>query len=185
MDYAPAIDPAMAVLESLPSDHHTETLLNTLIEGVLECVPRMRGLQLDHAGPLYHQLLQTARYDGSFYTSTAAAVLLAELAMPPDWNVMKGEWHDTDKIVGLKICDPACGTGTLLMAAAKTIQERYCATSSDRGLIDALHLRLIEDVLHGLDINRHAIHLAAAMLTLIAPKIDYNRMNLYNMQHGC
>ena len=184
VDYAPAIDPAMAVLESLPSDHHTETLLDRLIEAVLECVPRMRGLQLDHAGPLYHQLLQTARYDGSFYTSTAAAVLLAELAMPPDWNVMKGEWHDTDKIVGLKICDPACGTGTLLMAAAKTIQERYLATGGDREHIDALHLHLIEDVLHGLDINRHAIHLAAAMLTLIAPKIDYNRMNLYNMQHG-
>ena len=43
---------------------------------------------------------------------------------------------------------------------------------------------LIEDVLHGLDINRHAIHLAASMLTLSAPKIDYNKMNLYNMQHG-
>jgi len=42
-------------------------------------------LQLDHAGPLYHGLLQNARYDGSFYTSTAAAVLLAGLAMPPDW----------------------------------------------------------------------------------------------------
>ena len=47
-----------------------------------------------------------------------------------------------------------------------------------------LHLGLIEDVLHGLDINRHAIHLAASMLTLSAPKIDYNKMNLYNMQHG-
>ena len=35
-----------------------------------------------------------------------------------------------------------------------------------------------------LDINRHAIHLAASMLTLSAQKIDYNRMNLYNMQHG-
>ena len=71
----------------LPTDHHTETLLETLIEAVFECAPRIRGLQLDHAGPLYHELLQTARYDGSFYTSTSAAVLLAELAMPPDWSV--------------------------------------------------------------------------------------------------
>lgn len=184
VDYAPAIDPAIAVLESLPSDQHTETLIDTLINGVLECVPRMQGLQLDHAGPLYHQLLQTARYDGSFYTSTAAAVLLAGLAMPPDWNVTDGKWHDTDRIIGLKICDPACGTGTLLMAAAKTIQDRYINAGGDSDNIDELHLHLIEDVLYGLDINRHAIHLAAAMLTLIAPKIDYNRMNLYNMPHG-
>ena len=184
VDYAPAIEPAIAVLEVLPSDQHTETLLNTLIEGVLECVPRMQGLQLDHAGPLYHQLLQTARYDGSFYTSTAAAVLLAGLSMPPDWRSVNGEWHDVDRIVRLKICDPACGTGTLLMAAAKTIQEHYLNAGGNNDDTDALHLHLIEDVLYGLDINRHAIHLAAAMLTLIAPKIDYNRMNLYNMRHG-
>ena len=83
VDYAPVVDPALAVLQRLPTDHHTESNLETLIEAVLECVPRIRGLQLDHAGPLYHGLLQTARYDGSFYTSTSAAVLLADLAIPP------------------------------------------------------------------------------------------------------
>ena len=184
VDYAPVVDPALAVLHKLPTDHHTDNLLGTLIEAVLDCAPRIRGLQLDHAGPLYHGLLQTARYDGSFYTSTSAAVLLAELAMPPDWSVVEESWTDADRLTNLRVCDPACGTGTLLMAAARTIEERYRSAGGDDDDLSALHLGLIEDVLHGLDINRHAIHLAASMLTLSAPKIDYNKMNLYNMQHG-
>ncbi len=184
VDYAPVVAPALAVLQQLPTDHQTEILLGTLVEAVLECVPRIRGLQLDHAGPLYHGLLQTARYDGSFYTSTSAAVLLADLAMPRDWFTDDRGWADVDKLARLKICDPACGTGTLLMAAARSIQERYLSEGGTEDDLEVLHLSLIEDVLHGLDINRHAIHLAACMLTLNAPKIDYNKMNLYNMQHG-
>lgn len=61
VDYAPVVDPALAVLEDLPADHHTNSLLETLIDAVFDCAPRIRGLQLDHAGPLYHGLLQTAR----------------------------------------------------------------------------------------------------------------------------
>ena len=184
VDYAPVVDPALAILSSLPVDHRTHELFKILIQAVLECTPRILGLRLDHAGPLYHELLQTARYDGSFYTSTAAAVLLAELAMPPDWTVVDDAWADADRLTGLKICDPACGTGTLLMAAARTVEERFRASGGGEDDLEALHLGLVEDVLHGLDINRHAIHLAASMLTLSAPKIDYNKMNLWNMQHG-
>lgn len=51
------MDPALAVIQTLLVDHHTERLFDILIEAVLECAPRIRGLQLDHAGPLYHGLL--------------------------------------------------------------------------------------------------------------------------------
>ena len=142
VDYAPVVDPALAVLHKLPTDHHTDSLLETLIEAVLDCAPRIRGLQLDHAGPLYHGLLQTAQYDGSFYTSTSAAVLLAELAMPPDWSVVEGSWADAGSLIDLKVCDPACGTGTLLMAAARTIEERFRSAGGDQHDLSALHLGL-------------------------------------------
>lgn len=182
-DYAPVVDPAIEILRTLPTGRHTESLLRTLIESVMKCATMIQGLQLDHAGPLYHGLLQTARYDGSFYTSNAAATLLSELAIPDSWNSVCA-WNDPEQLTRLKICDPACGTGTLLMASAKTIGERFYAHSEDLSDVDILHLGLIEDVLHGMDINRHAIHLSASMLTIMAPEIDYNKINLYNMWHG-
>ena len=47
-----------------------------------------------------------------------------------------------------------------------------------------MHRRLVEDVLCGLDINQHAVQLAACNLTLGAPTVDYARMNLMTMPHG-
>ena len=47
-----------------------------------------------------------------------------------------------------------------------------------------LHKRLVEDVLCGLDINQHGIQLAACNMTLGAPTVDYERMNLVTMPHG-
>ncbi len=51
-------------------------------------------------------MLDTARYDGSFYTSTAAAALLASLALRDS----DGDWSDPNYVAPLRICDPACGT---------------------------------------------------------------------------
>ena len=49
---------------------------------------------------------------------------------------------------------------------------------------NALHKRLVEDVLCGLDINQHGIQLAACNMTLGAPTVDYERMNLVTLPHG-
>ena len=64
-------------------------------------------------------MLDTARYDGSFYTSTAAAALLASLALRDS----DGDWSDPNYVASLRICDPACGTGTLLMAVKERIRD--------------------------------------------------------------
>ena len=68
------------------------------------------------------------------------------------------------------------------MAAARTIQERYENAGGQE--MQALYKALIEESLHGLDINYHAIHLAASMLTIAAPQIDYDKMHLYVMKYG-
>ncbi len=49
---------------------------------------------------------------------------------------------------------------------------------------ETLHLHAIEDMIYGLDINQHAIHIGASALTLIPPNVDYNKMNLFCMSHG-
>ena len=107
--------------------------------------------------------------------------MLARLALTEDFT----DWSDPEAVARLRIIDPACGTGTLLMASLQTVKVRV-AGNRELGAEEhnTLHKRLVEDVLCGLDINRHAVQLAACNMTLGAPTVDYERMNLLTMRHG-
>ena len=75
--------------------------------------------------------------------------MLARLALGRDFC----DWSDPDAISRLRIMDPACGTGTLLMAALHVIKQR--AHEAEAAMDPArLHRWLVEDVLGGLDVNR-------------------------------
>ena len=181
-DYAPVFEPGLAVLGALPDGNEA---VDNAIRAVAECANRvadsLSDLGYDHAGPLYHRILGSAKSDGAFYTNNLSAVMLARLALSEDFV----DWSDLDAVGRLRIMDPACGTGTLLMAALQAIKERV---AENQALNDeernSLHKRLVEDVLCGLDINRHAIQLAACNMTLGAPTVDYQRMNLLTLRHG-
>ena len=180
-DYAPVFRPALAVLAALREGK----AINDAIRDVAECANRvadsLSDLGYDHAGPLYHRILGSAKSDGAFYTNNLSAVMLARLAFTEDFI----DWSDPEAVANLRIIDPACGTGTLLMAALQSIKARVSARrdlSEDES--NTLHKQLVEDVLCGLDINQHAIQLAACNMTLGAPTVDYQRMNLVTMPHG-
>ena len=141
----------------------------------------MLGLRHDLLGRIFHRVLDTARYDGSFYTSTAAAVLLASLAI----REQDADWADPNVTAALRICDPACGTGTLLMAAAERIRDLRSAAG--RGQPDdeeALGLVLVEDVLWGYDVNLTATHMAASTLGMLSPTTRFSRMNIHRALLG-
>ena len=179
IDYYPVFVPALAVLNAL-GDGESREAVRKIGENALIFADELASLRFDHAGPLYHRLLATAQYDGSFYTNNVSALLLARLAL----NEGVTDWRSADAIAGLKVIDPACGTGTLLMAAMHTMRDRHEHVTQTQAETDPLHLALVEDVLHGFDINRHGIQLAACNLTLGNPSVDYSRMNLFTMQHG-
>ena len=82
----------------------------------------------DHAGPLYHRILGSAESDGAFYTKHISALMLAGLALSPDLI----DWSDIEAVKRLRVLDPACGTGTLLMAALKVIKDRALAAGASR-----------------------------------------------------
>lgn len=136
-NYAPVIDPAISLTKKLVTSSRTDEVMRVLLKAVLECASLIRKVQTDHIGPLYHGLLETARYDGSFYTSTSASVLLSELAITPKWFDTAIQ-SDLNKVSQIKICDPACGTGTLLMASARSIKKRW------KRLIE-ISIRMIEN----------------------------------------
>ena len=133
-------------------------------------------------GSIFHRVLDTARYDGSYYTTTAAATLLAGLAIRSD----DCDWADPDAVARLNICDPACGSGTLLMAAAERISQLRRASAKASNPEDdwLLGQMLVEEVLWGYDINPTATHLAATTLGLLAPSVNFRRMNLYETRFG-
>ena len=182
IDYKPVFYPASSVLKVLPPGFDGRKIAIEVINAALHYAPVMGNIRMDYAGPLYHRLLDTAPNDGSFYTTTPAAIILARLAIPVDWT----NWEVVD-VDDLRLIDPACGTGTLLMAVLQTIKERIIAARGDDLTSDDLvemHRSLVEKVIHGIDINRHAVHLAACMLTFAAPDADYRRMNLDRYPHG-
>ena len=182
-DYAPVFRPALAVLGALSHDKATGNAIRVVAECANRVADSLSELGYDHAGPLYHRILGSAKSDGAFYTNNLSAIMLARLALADDLI----DWSDASAVEKLRIIDPACGTGTLLMASLQTIKSLVAGrgegdmTEEQR---NALHKRIVEDVLCDLDINQHGIQLAACNMTLGAPTVDYERMNLVTMPHG-
>ena len=180
-DYAPVFEPALGVLTALPDNSAIRKAVCGLAERADTVADSLSELGYDHAGPLYHRILGSASSDGAYYTNNISALMLARLALDESFV----DWSDHNRIAKLRIIDPACGTGTLLMAVLRTVKDRVRQKRRlDGEDADILHSCLVEDVLCGLDINRHGVQLAACNLTLGAPTVDYSRMNLHTMKHG-
>ena len=181
VDYKPVFETGRTALAQLTIDPDTSQAVRSLAAVVAQVSERVHGLRHDLLGRIFHKVLDTARYDGSFYTSTAAAVLLASLALREE----DGDWTDPNYIASLYICDPACGTGTLLMAAAERIRDlRSAAGPLDPEDDEILGLHLVENVLWGYDVNLSATHMAASTLGMLAPRISFGRMNIHRARFG-
>ena len=181
VDYRPVFETGRVALAVLTADPDTSLAVRSLAEVITRVSERVTGLRHDLLGRIFHRVLDTARYDGSFYTSTAAAVLLATLAL----REQDADWSDPDVVAALRICDPACGTGTLLMAAAERIRDlRNAAGRGDPEDEEALGLLLVEDVLWGYDVNLTATHMAASTLGMLSPTTRFSRMNVHRALLG-
>ena len=180
-DYAPVFQDATALLANLPPHKTIQAAVSTLIQCAIDNATTLNDLGFDHAGPLYHSILGSAQSDGAFYTKNLSAYLLAGLAFDDQFT----DWKDPNQVNKLKIIDPACGTGTLLMAALNII-KKHAAEAQDlnEAEINKLHKRLVENSIYGFDINKYSVQLAACNLTIGAPNTDYDRMNLHTLQHG-
>ena len=181
VDYRPVFETARVALLALPPNPDIAQAVFTLAGEVGKIAGLVHGLRHDLLGRIFHRVLDTARYDGSFYTSTPAAVLLAALAI----REQDCDWSNPNAVERLRICDPACGTGTLLMAAAERIRDlRQRAGPINAADEEALALCLVEDVLWGYDINLTATHMAASTLGMLSPSTKFGRMNVHRTLLG-
>ena len=174
LDYKPIFQTGRFTLELGEADPRFVEAVRITSRAALSVVRNIAGIRHDLLGRIFHTVLDSARYDGSFYTTTAAATLLATLALSDNLR----DWSSLEDVSNFRITDPACGTGTLLMAAAERIRELSSAGSSSGSLGGELDKTLIEDVLAGFDVNLTATHMAATTLGLLSPTTQFQDMKI-------
>jgi len=184
VDYRPIFEAAREALVEMLGDTAFSLAVKDVARKAISLGAATAHLRYDLLGSVFHRVLDTARHDGSYYTTAAAATLLTGLAVRDDHV----DWSDPDAAARLRVCDPACGSGTLLLSAVERI-ERLCADA--QASLDAdpddRQLRLAEMIEHsiwGFDINATAIHLAATSLGLAAPDVSFRQMRLFTSQFG-
>ncbi|MBZ9577992.1 N-6 DNA methylase [Patescibacteria group bacterium] len=121
----------------------------------------------DLLGRLYHELLPptTRKILAAFYTNPVAADILAELTID--------KWDTT-------VIDPACGSGTLLVAAYKRKLDLYKEKREIDSFLELekLHKKFIEQQITGIDIMPFASHLTAVNLAAQTPNAVTNKVRV-------
>ena len=179
IDYVPVFQLAADLLHVLRDG--PEEVRMPVISPLVKAMEDTRKLEgHDLSGRLFHTLLTDAKFTGAYYTSVPASTLLSRLVFegwPPHVD-----WADHEFPASLNVADLACGTGTLLMAVAAEVERRHTDAGGENAA--ELHKAMVEQALHGYDVQLSAVHFAATSLAMLNPDIQFDRMNLYVMQLG-
>ncbi|MDN5853096.1 MAG: SAM-dependent DNA methyltransferase, partial [Actinomycetia bacterium] len=159
--------------------------LGSIYESLLELHPRHSAA--DRTFELVEAAGNARKTTGSYYTPSSLIELLLDSALDPvlDDAVKRGEQRATaagdadpgEAIVGellsLTVCDPACGSGHFLVAAARRIAKRVAAVreGNPEPTLDAVRTALHEVIarcVYGVDLNPMAVELAKVSLWLEA-----------------
>jgi hypothetical protein len=183
INYYPIFHVAVEILENLTTTKEITKTIEELAKTAQQIVGYRAALRHDLMGRVYHRLLgKAAKYLGTYYTSIPAATLLLKLALRHDALV-----RDAEILKEYRAADLACGTGTLLMAAADAVTDLYIRAqlgTSEEFDLTKLHKILSEKVIHGYDVLPSATHLTASTLALRAPQISFKKMNLISLPLG-
>lgn len=110
---------------------------------------------------------------GSYYTPDSLVQELIQSALVPviDQRLAAQPDNPVEALLSIKVCDPACGSGHFLLAAARKLAERLAALRSDDGVVTPAAYRhalreVIARCIYGVDRNPMAIELARTALWL-------------------
>ncbi|WP_214105076.1 Eco57I restriction-modification methylase domain-containing protein [Acrocarpospora catenulata] len=160
--------------------------LGSIYESLLELVPQHSAV--DTTFELVDRRLGNDRKKtGSYYTPSSLIETLLDSSLDPviDDAQKRGEQraaaegvpspaeHIVAELLSLTICDPACGSGHFLVAAARRIAKRVAAVREGNpeppvhAVRHALH-EVIARCVYGVDLNPMAVELAKVSLWLEA-----------------
>ncbi|MGQ0717749.1 MAG: Eco57I restriction-modification methylase domain-containing protein [Pseudonocardiales bacterium] len=112
---------------------------------------------------------------GSYYTPTSLTEALLDSALDPVLNEAAATPGDAEAkvgaLLGVTVCDPACGSGHFLVAAARRIARRVAQLRSGENepspdLVRSAMREVVSRCIHGVDINEMAAELAKVSLWL-------------------
>ncbi|MDT0329194.1 Eco57I restriction-modification methylase domain-containing protein [Nocardiopsis lambiniae] len=159
--------------------------LGSIYESLLELVPKY------NVSDLTFELRVIGGNDrkttGSYYTPSSLIETLLDSALDPviDDAVKRAEQNATaagksdvshtvvEELLSLTVCDPACGSGHFLVAAARRIAKRVAAVREGNpeptvgAVRHALH-EVVARCIYGVDLNPMAVELAKVSLWLEA-----------------
>ncbi len=183
INWWPIFHVAREALKSAPT-RQASLALEGLVEAATDIASKGVIRRHDIAGRIFHRLLGTRKFLATNYTTIPAAILLAGLAFDRDHPMWKEtDWTSLGDTKKLRIVDPACGSGTLLMAALQEILKLYRrAGGTANGQGDMIRT-LLEKVVHGYDVVPAAVHLTAATLSMAEMRQIIGNMPLYWMPH--
>jgi type I restriction-modification system DNA methylase subunit len=158
--------------------------LGSIYESLLELVPKHSAV--DRTFELVELAGNTRKTTGSYYTPSSLIDCLLDATLDPviddaqkrgEEKAAAGEPDAAEAIVSellsLTVCDPACGSGHFLVAAARRIAKRVAAVRerNPEPTLDAVRRALHEVIarcVYGVDLNPMAIELAKVSLWLEA-----------------
>jgi hypothetical protein len=148
--------------------------LGSVYEGLLEYVPRYD----DQARTYTLETLpgHERKETGSYYTPTALVDCLLDSALDPLLDEACAKPTPAERVgalLGITVCDPACGSGHFLVAAARRIAKRIAAEETGESEPPAMEVRtalrrVVGRCIYGVDINPMAAELAKVSLWMEA-----------------
>jgi len=110
---------------------------------------------------------------GSYYTPTSLIQCLLDSALDPVLAEAARQLNAEEAILALKVCDPACGSGHFLIAAAHRMARRLAAIRTGDGEPSPEATRtalrdVISRCIYGVDVNPMAVELCKVNLWIEA-----------------
>jgi len=179
----------------LANEHLLKALraLCTVKDGKKRLVVNWRNIGAEELGSIYESLLElhpnlhreSGRFEldtaagherkttGSYYTPTSLVDCLLDSALDPVLDEAAKKPESEKAILDLKVCDPACGSGHFLVAAARRIAKRLAQVRAgeDEPSPKAVQHALRDVVGHcifGVDLNPMAVELCKVSLWMEA-----------------
>lgn len=183
INWSPIFSCARDSLKALPP-RYAQLAMEYLKPAALEIASSGLTRRHDLAGRIFHRLLDDRKFLATNYTTIPAAIILAGLAFDDNhskWSEI--DFQSLESLGSLRIVDPACGSGTLLMAAAQELFSKCRRADNPEEMTPRFRKVVLEETLFGYDVVPAALHLAASTISMSETSQLIEHMQLHRMAH--